>query len=102
MAVGALVCTLVWEYPAKERRNVIAYFEATVVGEPVPRPQTEEAIEAAEFVVPTSLEAEEIHPQTRAVLERWWPLRGRRPLFHLTADILTPPGGETPEYVFRG
>jgi ADP-ribose pyrophosphatase YjhB (NUDIX family) len=101
VSVGPLVCTLVWHYLAKERRNVIAYFEATAVGDPAPRPQTEEAIETAELVVPTDLPADEIHPQTRAVLDRWWPRRGDCPPFHLNADIVTPSGSETPEYVFR-
>jgi ADP-ribose pyrophosphatase YjhB (NUDIX family) len=101
VSVGALVCTLIWEYAAKHRRNVIAYFEAAPLGRPVPRPQTEEAIEAVEFVVPTELDAQEIHPQTRAVLERWWPARGNCPPFHLVADIVMRPGGSSPEYVFR-
>lgn len=101
VSVGALVCTLVWDYPAKQRRNVIAYFEATAGGDPAPRPQTDEQIEAAEFRDPASLDPREIHPQTRAVLDRWWPLQGRCPPFHLAADVVTPPGTERAEYVFR-
>jgi ADP-ribose pyrophosphatase YjhB (NUDIX family) len=100
VSVGALVCTLVWEKPAEKRRNLIAYFEATPIGHPDPRPQTEENIEAAEFVVPTALDPMTIHPQERGLIERWWPLRGECPSFHLRADILMRPGGEAPEYVW--
>lgn len=99
--IGALVCTLVWEKRDEKRRNVIAYFEATPVGEPDPRPQAEENIEATDFVDPTTLDPRTIHPQERDLILRWWPLRGRCPAFHLVADIVTAPGSETPEYVFR-
>ena len=101
VSVGSFVCTLVWDDAAKERRNVVAYFEAATAGEPAPRPQTDEQIEAVEFVVPTSLDRGGIHPQTRAVLDRWWPLRGDCPPFHLAADVVTRPGSDAAEYVFR-
>jgi 8-oxo-dGTP diphosphatase len=100
VSVGTLVCTLVWEKRVEERRNVIAYFEATPIGHPEPRPQTEENIEAAEFVVPTDLDPMQIHPQERGLLARWWPLRGRCPAFHLRVDIVAQHGSEAPEYVW--
>jgi ADP-ribose pyrophosphatase YjhB (NUDIX family) len=97
VSIGALVCTLVWEKRADERRNVIAYFEATPIGHPEPRPQAEENIEAAEFVVPTELDPLTIHPQELGLIERWWPLRGRCPSFHLRADVVD---GQPPQYVW--
>lgn len=96
VSVGPLACTFVWDNAATERRNVIAYFEAAVVGEPVLRPQADEQIEVAEFRLPGSVDAREIHPQTKAVLDRWWPLRGNCPPFHLAADVVGPAA-----YVFR-
>lgn len=98
VTVGPLVCTFVWHRAADERRNVVAYFEAATVGEPAPRPQVEEQIELAVFCDPSGHDPRAIHPQTRAVLDRWWPLRGDCPPFHLAADVASP---EVAEYVFH-
>jgi ADP-ribose pyrophosphatase YjhB (NUDIX family) len=96
--IGPLVCTLVWEREADERRNVLTWFAATVAGgPPEPRPQLEEDIEAAAFLDPADV-AGEIHPMEIAVLDRWLP--ERVPGFHIHADVLVREDG-TQDYVFR-
>jgi hypothetical protein len=52
--------------------------------------ETEETVETAELVVPTSLEPGRSTPDAR-VLDRWWPLRGQCPPFHPVADIVPLP-----------
>ena len=94
--IGPLVATTVWERDADSRRNVLAWFAATVAGDAEPTPQTEEDIEAAAFLDPASV-ADEIHPLEKAVIDRWWPDRHAR--FHIRATVVVHPDG-TRAYVF--
>lgn len=94
--VGALIATLVWEREADARRNVLAWFVGTPIGEPQPRPQVEEDIDAAAFLDPAAVDAE-IHPLEKAVIDRWWPARETG--FHIRATVLVRADG-TQDYVF--
>ena len=98
--IGALACTWIWQRASNERRNLCAYFAATPRERGLePRPQTEEGVEDAAFVDPGTVEPDELHPLTRAVLERWWPQRSAAP-FHLFADVVENDDGSV-GYVFR-
>ena len=94
--VGDAVCTMVWEREHDRRRNLLAYFLATPV-DPAsePRPQVEEDIEDAAYVVPGAADGE-IHPMHAAILGRWWD--DRESGFHLHVDVLVRPDG-TQDYV---
>ena len=94
--IGELVCTIVWECRAQQRRNVVAYFVATPTDAGVePRPQEEEGIEDARWFHRAAIDLAEVHPMERPVLERW-PQRG----YHLHLDIVEAPDG-TASYEFR-
>lgn len=94
--VGALVCTMVWERDHDHRRNVLAWFEGMPRDGTEPRPQTDEAIEAAAFLDPTTLD--DVHPLEQVVLDRWWP--GRERGFHVFAKVDVRADG-TQAYAFR-
>ena len=96
VAVGELIATLVWEREADARRNVLAWFAGTPVGDPQPRPQVEEEIDAAAFLDPDAV-ADEIHPLEKVVIDRWWPTRETG--FHIRATVLLRDDG-TQDYVF--
>jgi 8-oxo-dGTP pyrophosphatase MutT (NUDIX family) len=97
--VGAFVCTFVWERETDHRRNVLVYFEGAPRDSGAqPRPQTEEDIEAADYVDPYALEGGDLHPICRAILDRWW--RTRETGFQIVADALPQPDG-TQTYSFR-
>jgi ADP-ribose pyrophosphatase YjhB (NUDIX family) len=97
--VGALVCTMVWEREHDRRRNLLAYFLAAPLDPAAePRPQSEEDIEDAAFLVPGELGAGEIHPLHQAILDRWW--QSRTTGFHLHADVSVHADG-TQSYAFR-
>ena len=96
VAIGELVCTVVWERELDRRRNVLAYFACSRIDARDPRPQVEEDIDAAAFVEPAAL-AEPIHPLEQAVIAAW--ADGRQRPFHLHARIVVHDDG-TREYLF--
>lgn len=99
VAVGALVCTLVWEREHDRRRNVLAFFEAVPV-EPSqqPRPQVEEGIEDARWLDPFAVDEGEIHGLELPIIRRW---RDEGPTgFHLYTDVTVHPDG-TQSYAAR-
>jgi len=96
--VVELVCTLVWERQGDRRRNVLAWFAATRIGDDEPRAQAEEGIEEAAFVDPATLEALDVHPLCRAALEPWW--HDGRKGFHVAVEVAVRADGSQ-EYAFR-
>jgi ADP-ribose pyrophosphatase YjhB (NUDIX family) len=94
VAVGPLVCTLVWEREHDRRRNVLAFFSAEPQGGGEPRPQLEEDIDAAAFLDPATLT--DLHPLDEPVLRRW--SAGERG-FHLHVTVIVRADG-TQDYRF--
>ena len=99
IAVGELVCTLVWERAHDRRRNLLAVFgaEALDAGRQ-PQPQTEEDIDAAAYLDHRALPEGKLHPLEQPVLERW--LSSRETGFHLAVDVSVHADG-TQSYTFR-
>ncbi|HEV8250321.1 MAG TPA: NUDIX hydrolase [Gaiellaceae bacterium] len=98
VAVGDLLCTMVWERRHDRRRNVLAFFLATDVDpDAEPRPQSDEDIEDAGFIDPRAVDPAEMHPLNQAIFERWW--ESRTTGFHVHADVRVHARG-TQSYVF--
>jgi ADP-ribose pyrophosphatase YjhB (NUDIX family) len=98
VVVAKLVCTMTWQREHDRRRNLLAFFTATPLDETSqPRPQVEEDIDEAAFVVPSEIPAGEIHPLNQVVLDRWW--ESRETGFHIHADVTVEPEG-TQSYAF--
>jgi ADP-ribose pyrophosphatase YjhB (NUDIX family) len=97
--IGELVCTMTWQREHDKRRNLLAFFAAVLVDSAAqPRPQTEEDIDEAAFVIPAELGAGQIHPLNQVILDHWW--TNRETGFHLHADVAVEPDG-TQSYAFR-
>lgn len=100
VVVSDLVCTMVWEREHDRRRNILAFFRATPL-DPAqePRPQVEENIEEARYLVPDTFSALPLHPLERPVLERLW--SGESTPFHVHVEVTVADDG-TQSYRFRG